>query len=80
MHVLSPAPYATLRVNDGDMLVLGSLRLQMIHTPGHTRDSMCVHVRDRLFTGDTLLIGATGRTDCRPATLMRSTTVCSTAS
>jgi glyoxylase-like metal-dependent hydrolase (beta-lactamase superfamily II)/rhodanese-related sulfurtransferase len=63
MHVLSPAPYATLRVNDGDMLVLGNLRLQMIHTPGHTRDSMCVHVGDRIFTGDTLLIGATGRTD-----------------
>jgi glyoxylase-like metal-dependent hydrolase (beta-lactamase superfamily II)/rhodanese-related sulfurtransferase len=63
MHALSPAPYATLRVNDGEMLVLGSLRLQMMHTPGHTRDSMCVHVGDRLFTGDTLLIGGTGRTD-----------------
>ena len=35
----------------------------MIHTPGHTRDSMCLQVDDRLFTGDTLLIGATGRTD-----------------
>jgi glyoxylase-like metal-dependent hydrolase (beta-lactamase superfamily II)/rhodanese-related sulfurtransferase len=34
-----------------------------IHTPGHTRDSTCIHVGDRLFTGDTLLIGATGRTD-----------------
>ena len=63
MHALSPAPYATLRVNDGDMLVVGNLRLQLMHTPGHTRDSMCVHVGDRLFTGDTLLIGGTGRTD-----------------
>jgi glyoxylase-like metal-dependent hydrolase (beta-lactamase superfamily II)/rhodanese-related sulfurtransferase len=62
-HALSPAPYASLRVNDGDMLAVGSLRLQMMHTPGHTRDSMCIHVADRLFTGDTLLIGATGRTD-----------------
>ena len=35
----------------------------VIHTPGHTRDSICLHVEDRLFTGDTLLIGATGRTD-----------------
>src|SRR3546814_8581263 len=35
----------------------------MIHTPGHTRDSMCIHVEDRVFTGDTLLIGGTGRTD-----------------
>jgi glyoxylase-like metal-dependent hydrolase (beta-lactamase superfamily II)/rhodanese-related sulfurtransferase len=63
VHALSPAPYASLRVNDGDMLAVGNLRLQMIHTPGHTRDSMCIQVADRLFTGDTLLIGATGRTD-----------------
>jgi len=63
MHALSPAPYASLRVNDGDMLALGDLRLQIFHTPGHTRDSTCIHVGDRLFTGDTLLIGATGRTD-----------------
>jgi glyoxylase-like metal-dependent hydrolase (beta-lactamase superfamily II) len=63
MHTLSPAPYASLRVNDGDMLAVGSLRLQVIHTPGHTRDSTCLKVDDRLFTGDTLLIGATGRTD-----------------
>ena len=63
MHTLSPAPYASLRVNDGDMLALGDLRLQIFHTPGHTRDSTCIHVGDRLFTGDTLLIGATGRTD-----------------
>jgi glyoxylase-like metal-dependent hydrolase (beta-lactamase superfamily II) len=63
MHTLSPAPYASLRVNDGDMLAVGNLRFQFIHTPGHTRDSTCIHVGDRLFTGDTLLIGATGRTD-----------------
>jgi len=63
MHTLSPAPYASLRVNDGDMLAVGNLRFQFIHTPGHTRDSTCIHVADRLFTGDTLLIGGTGRTD-----------------
>ena len=63
MHTLSPAPHASLRVNDGDMLAVGNLRLQFMHTPGHTRDSTCIHVGDRLFTGDTLLIGATGRTD-----------------
>jgi rhodanese-related sulfurtransferase len=63
MHALSPAPFASLRVNDGDMLAVGSLRLQFMHTPGHTRDSTCIHVADRLFTGDTLLIGGTGRTD-----------------
>lgn len=63
MHRLSPAPFVDLRLDDGEMLVLGSLRLQVLHTPGHTRDSMCLCVEDRVFTGDTLLIGATGRTD-----------------
>jgi rhodanese-related sulfurtransferase len=45
------------------MIALGRLRLAVLHTPGHTRDSMCLVVEDRVFTGDTLLIGATGRTD-----------------
>jgi glyoxylase-like metal-dependent hydrolase (beta-lactamase superfamily II)/rhodanese-related sulfurtransferase len=63
MHRDSPAPFADLRLQDGDMLVIGNLRLQAIHTPGHTRDSMCLLTEDRLFTGDTLLIGGTGRTD-----------------
>jgi glyoxylase-like metal-dependent hydrolase (beta-lactamase superfamily II) len=62
-HRDSPAPYAGLRLQDGDMLVIGNIRMQAIHTPGHTRDSMCLLTGDRLFTGDTLLIGATGRTD-----------------
>jgi glyoxylase-like metal-dependent hydrolase (beta-lactamase superfamily II)/rhodanese-related sulfurtransferase len=63
MHRLSPAPFVRLKLDDGEMLVVGKLRLQALHTPGHTRDSMCLAVDDRLFTGDTLLIGATGRTD-----------------
>jgi glyoxylase-like metal-dependent hydrolase (beta-lactamase superfamily II)/rhodanese-related sulfurtransferase len=63
MHRLSPAPFVDLRLDDGEMLVVGKHRVQVLHTPGHTRDSMCLLVEDRLFTGDTLLIGATGRTD-----------------
>lgn len=63
MHRDSPAPYADLRLDDGDMLIVGSLRLQAMHTPGHTSDSICLVVEDRVFTGDTLLIGGTGRTD-----------------
>jgi rhodanese-related sulfurtransferase len=45
------------------MIVVGRLRLQALHTPGHTKDSMCLLIGNRLFSGDTLLIGATGRTD-----------------
>jgi glyoxylase-like metal-dependent hydrolase (beta-lactamase superfamily II) len=63
MHRASPAPFVDMRLDDGEMLVLGKLRLRVIHTPGHTRDSMCLVAEDRVFTGDTLLIGGTGRTD-----------------
>lgn len=63
MHRLSPAPFVDLRLESGEMLAVGRLRLQSLHTPGHTADSMCLRVEDRVFTGDTLLIGATGRTD-----------------
>lgn len=63
MHRLSPAPFVDLRLDDGEMLALGSLRVRVLHTPGHTLDSMCLSVEDRVFTGDTLLIGGTGRTD-----------------
>jgi glyoxylase-like metal-dependent hydrolase (beta-lactamase superfamily II)/rhodanese-related sulfurtransferase len=63
MHRLSPAPFVSLPLDDGEMLAVGKLRLQVLHTPGHTRDSMTLRVEDHLFTGDTLLMGATGRTD-----------------
>jgi glyoxylase-like metal-dependent hydrolase (beta-lactamase superfamily II)/rhodanese-related sulfurtransferase len=63
MHRASPAPFVDLRLQSGELLVVGNLRLQALHTPGHTRDSMCLVVEDRVFTGDTLLIGGTGRTD-----------------
>ena len=63
MHRASPAPFVDLRLEGGDLLVIGRLRLQSLHTPGHTSDSMCLFLEDRVFTGDTLLIGATGRTD-----------------
>jgi glyoxylase-like metal-dependent hydrolase (beta-lactamase superfamily II) len=63
MHRLSPAPYADLRLDDGDMLIAGGLKLKALHTPGHTRDSMSLVMDDRVFTGDALLIGGTGRTD-----------------
>jgi glyoxylase-like metal-dependent hydrolase (beta-lactamase superfamily II) len=63
MHRTSPAPGVAMRVDDGESIVIGKLRLQVLHTPGHTADSMCLVGADRVFTGDTLLIGGTGRTD-----------------
>jgi glyoxylase-like metal-dependent hydrolase (beta-lactamase superfamily II)/rhodanese-related sulfurtransferase len=63
MHRHSPAPHADLRLDDGDMLICGALKLKALHTPGHTRDSMSLVMTDRVFTGDALLIGGTGRTD-----------------
>jgi glyoxylase-like metal-dependent hydrolase (beta-lactamase superfamily II)/rhodanese-related sulfurtransferase len=63
MHNRSPAPFVDLRLQGGELLVVGKLRLQAMHTPGHTADSMCLRVEDRVFTGDTLLMGGTGRTD-----------------
>lgn len=63
MHRASPAPFVDMRVDDGEMIVVGQLRLRVMHTPGHTADSICLLIEDRVFTGDCLLIGATGRTD-----------------
>jgi len=63
MSQASSAPFVDLSLGDGECIVLGQLRINVMHTPGHTRDSMCLRVENRLFTGDTLLMGATGRTD-----------------
>ena len=63
MHREGGASDVDLRVDDGHQLVLGGLRLRFLHTPGHTRDSLCVLLADMAFTGDTLLIGGSGRTD-----------------
>ncbi len=63
MHRLSSAPFVDVRVDDGETLVVGKLRVRVLHTPGHTEDSTCLVFEDRILTGDTLLIGGTGRTD-----------------
>src|SRR5439155_17954650 len=59
----SAAPFADVRVDDGETLVVGKLRVRVLHTPGHTEDSTCLVFDDRVLTGDTLLISGTGRTD-----------------
>ena len=50
-------------VLDGDELMLGESEVKVLHTPGHTEDSVCYYDGSHLFTGDTLFIEAWGRTD-----------------
>ena len=50
-------------ITDREVLEVGTLRLEARYTPGHTDDSYCFMMADRVFTGDTLLIRGTGRTD-----------------
>jgi glyoxylase-like metal-dependent hydrolase (beta-lactamase superfamily II) len=52
-----------LKVHDGDIMRLGEGDVKVIHTPGHTEDSVCYYDGTNLFTGDTLFIEAWGRTD-----------------
>jgi sulfur dioxygenase len=53
----------SMRVGDGDRLQIEGVELEVLYTPGHTDDSCCFRLADRVFTGDTLLIRGTGRTD-----------------
>jgi sulfur dioxygenase len=53
----------SMRIAEGDKLTIEGLALDVLYTPGHTDDSYSFLMRDRVFTGDTLLIRGTGRTD-----------------
>jgi glyoxylase-like metal-dependent hydrolase (beta-lactamase superfamily II)/rhodanese-related sulfurtransferase len=57
------ADVVSMRLTDGDKLTIEGLTLDAVYTPGHTDDSYSFVMADRVFTGDTLLIGGTGRTD-----------------
>jgi sulfur dioxygenase len=59
----SKVDVVSMRVADGDLLAIGGLALDVMYTPGHTDDSYSFLFGDRVFTGDTLLIRGTGRTD-----------------
>jgi hydroxyacylglutathione hydrolase len=54
---------ADIRVGDGDVLMVGRTPVRVMHTPGHTPDSICLYDGHEVFTGDTLFIGNCGRTD-----------------
>jgi glyoxylase-like metal-dependent hydrolase (beta-lactamase superfamily II) len=57
------ADVVSMRLADGDRLAIEGIVLDVIYTPGHTDDSYSFTMADRVFTGDTLLIRGTGRTD-----------------
>jgi sulfur dioxygenase len=59
----SSVDVVSMRLSDGDTLRIEGLELEAIYTPGHTDDSYSFRMQDRVFTGDTLLIRGTGRTD-----------------
>src|ERR1700729_454976 len=57
------ADIVSMRVAEGDRIEIEGVRLDVLYTPGHTDDSYSFVLDDRVFTGDTLLIRGTGRTD-----------------
>src|SRR5439155_6161227 len=63
MGEMSKADVVSMRLSDGDQLTIEGVSLEAIYTPGHTDDSYSFVMNDRVFTGDTLLIRGTGRTD-----------------
>jgi glyoxylase-like metal-dependent hydrolase (beta-lactamase superfamily II) len=64
-----------ISVDGGDTIHLGKVSIRVIHTPGHTPDSICLLADGKLLTGDTLFVGECGRTDLpggNPADMYRS--------
>jgi len=57
------ADVVSMRLAEGDKLTVEGVSLDVLYTPGHTDDSYSYLMRDRVFSGDTLLIRGTGRTD-----------------
>ena len=66
-----PFKYGERNLGDGDTINMGSLRIKVMHTPGHTNEALCyaIHSAENseeaalVFTGDTLFVGSVGRTD-----------------
>src|ERR1700724_1641760 len=59
----SKVDVVSMRLSEGDKLTIEGIALDALYTPGHTDDSYSYLMQDRVFTGDTLLIRGTGRTD-----------------
>jgi sulfur dioxygenase len=63
MHRRAPAPHVDVHLEDGQSLRIGELAFTAFHTPGHTPDGISIYGAGRVFTGDTILIRGTGRSD-----------------
>ena len=59
----SPSEVIDIKIKDNEKIKIENIELTSIHTPGHTKCSYSFLMKDRVFTGDTLLINGTGRTD-----------------
>ena len=59
----TPAESVEIKVKDNELIKLDNLKIRAIYTPGHTSDSYSYLMDNYLFSGDTLLINGTGRTD-----------------
>ena len=59
----TPADIVSMTIADGEEIKIGNIKLKALYTPGHTSESFSFLMKDRVFTGDTLLIRGTGRTD-----------------
>ena len=68
-HADSPVD-CDIRVRDGDQLKLGGKGVKVLHTPGHTEDSICLYDGREVFTGDTLFVGTIGKFDRERAEAM----------
>jgi len=60
---VTPSPEPTRLLAGGETLAVGELRLQVLHTPGHSPGGICLYGHGHLFVGDTLFAGSVGRTD-----------------
>lgn len=65
----APSPPADLHVDEGRDIVVGNVALKVLHTPGHSPGGICLLGEGNVFTGDTLFVGAIGRTDLAGASM-----------
>jgi len=62
-YELEPLPAPDMFVKEGDTLVIGNFKFEILHTPGHSPGGICLYGENVVFSGDTLFAGSVGRTD-----------------